>query len=79
MSSDQSDHEAGKDQDDNQEFCKNNKVIKHIKNDFFGFLKGKSVEQRKICVLNIYKYFFKFTFEKLRSYVDDPLLMMFTL
>jgi len=30
-------------------------------------------------VLNIYKYYYKFTFEKLRSYVDNPILMLFTL
>ena len=54
-------------------------LVKYARNDFFGYLKDKSVEARKLKVLNIYKYYYRFTQEKIRTYVDHPLLMLFTL
>ena len=50
----------------------------HISNDFFGHLKGKSVEEKKMEILSIYNYFFRFAQVKMQTFVEDPLLMLFT-
>ena len=54
-------------------------ISKLITNDFFGLLKDKPIEIKKMKVLEIYRYIFRFCIEKLRNYVDNPFLMMITL
>ena len=54
-------------------------IFKYIDNDFFGHLRGKSVELKKVKILETYKYYFSFSLDKMKSYVDDPILILFTL
>lgn len=57
--------------------------IEDIKNmmdeNFFGLLKGKPKEVKKLKVLEIYRYFCRFAIEKMKFYVDDPILMLIAL
>ena len=54
-------------------------MSKHINNDFFGYLKDRSVESKKMEILSIYNYFFRFAQVKMQTFVEDPLLMLFTI
>ena len=54
--------------------------IKHMMDEnFFGLLKGKPREVKKLKVLEIYRYFCRFAIEKMKFYVDDPILMLIAL
>ena len=53
--------------------------MKYIDNDFLGHLKGKSQEIKKIKVLEIYRYLFRFSIQKMKQLVDDPILILITL
>ena len=54
-------------------------LFKYIDTDFFGHLKGKTIEMKKVKILRTYKYFFSFSMDKMKNFVNDPLLMLFTL
>lgn len=54
-------------------------LFQFISTDFLGSLKNKTLEVKKIRILDIYRYFYRFSREKMRYFVDDPLLMLFTL
>lgn len=54
-------------------------LYKFISTDFLGSLKNKTLEVKKIRILDIYRYFYRFSREKMRYFVDDPLLMLFTM
>jgi len=47
--------------------------------NFFGLLKGKTKEVKKLKVLEIYRYFCRFCIEKMKFFVDDPIMMLITL
>ena len=54
-------------------------LISMLTDDFFGLLKGKSDEEKKNGILKIYNYFYRFALVKMQTFVDDPILMLFTL
>ena len=50
-----------------------------LTDDFFGFLKGKSDVEKKNGILKVYNYFYRFAQVKMQAFVDDAILMVFTL
>ena len=54
-------------------------IYQYINSDFLGLLKGMSAEVKKAKVLEIYRYFFRFCIEKMKSFVENPILMLITL
>ena len=54
-------------------------IKKYLNDDFFGHLKGKTQEIRKMQICEIYSFFYKFAQNKMRSFVDNPLIMLFVL
>ena len=57
----------------------NEDIYRYIDSDFLGHLKGKTIEVKKMKVLEIYRYFFRFCIEKMKSFVENSLLMLITL
>lgn len=54
-------------------------IYQFINSDFLGLLKGMTAEVKKAKVLEIYRYFFRFCIEKMKSFVENPILMLITL
>jgi len=54
-------------------------LISLISNDFLGYLKNKTVENKMVRVLQIYEYLFRFALEKIQSFSNNAYLMIITL
>ena len=54
-------------------------LFRYIRDDFFGHLKGKPLELKKIRILSIYRYLYRFALEKIQSFSNSPSLMLLTL
>ena len=54
-------------------------MLKFTKNDFLGFLKGKTFEEKKAEIINLYRYFFRFSFEKVNEFIDRPIMKVMIL
>jgi hypothetical protein len=54
-------------------------LLKCVRNDFFGYLRGKHLVERKISILKIYRFFFRFSVVKMKEYVDEPILILLTI
>ena len=52
------------------------KVIDKVDNNFLTYLKGRPVEIKKLRVLEIYRYLYRFSFLRAQSMVDNPIFMM---
>jgi hypothetical protein len=50
-----------------------------ISNNFFGYLNGKSILQKKEAIVDIYHLFYRFALVKMKSFMDDPVIMIFVL
>ena len=44
--------------------------MQFTKNDFLGHLKGKDTEVKKMKVLEIYRYLFRFSIERVKQFID---------
>lgn len=44
-----------------------------------GHLKNKTMEEKKQAIIDIYKFYFRFSFEKVNQFIDNPMLMVFIL
>ena len=51
-------------------------IFNLIKNDFLGYLRQKRIEIRKLKVLEIYRYLYRFSFVKTQKLVDDTMFMI---
>ena len=54
-------------------------MLEILTDDFFGVLKGKTVEMKKLKIIEVYRYFYRFSMEKLQLFIDDAQFMMFFL
>ena len=54
-------------------------ILNYITNDFLGYLKHNKLIEKKIKILEIYRFFFRFSLVKMRIYVDNPILLLITL
>ena len=73
---------ASKEAKNDKKQCKKeekSEIYQYINSDFLGLLKGMSAEVKKAKVLEIYRYFFRFCIEKMKSFVENPILMLITL
>lgn len=52
------------------------KVIESINDHFLGYLKDRPIEIKKLRVLEIYRYLYRFTFLRTQSMVDNPIFVM---
>jgi hypothetical protein len=52
------------------------KVIDKINNHFLGYLQDRPIEIKKLRVLEIYRYLYRFTFLRTQTMVDDPIFIM---
>ena len=55
---------------------KSEKVIKKISNNFLGYLKNKPLEIKKMRVLEIYRYIYRFSLYRTQSFIDNPAFIM---
>ena len=46
-------------------------LMTYLTDDFYGLLKGKTLEQKKLKTIEIYRYFFRFSIEKLYRFVNN--------
>jgi hypothetical protein len=44
----------------------------YISDDFLGYLKDYTAEIKKVKVLEIYRFLYRFSLEKVRQFVGDP-------
>ena len=51
-------------------------ILEGVSNDFLGYLTGKKLEIKKIKILEIYRYFFRFSFERIKKFADSPTLII---
>ena len=65
--------------------CKNRKVngakakeilTKELTPDFYGYLDNKTLDIKKIKTLEIYRFFYRFSIEKLQQYVNSPTFLI---
>lgn len=54
-------------------------IISLVSNDFLGYLKNKSLKVKKVQVLRIYRYFYRFSIDMMMSFVNDAILIVITL
>ena len=54
-------------------------ILEGVGNDFLGYLAGKKLEIKKIKILEIYRYFFRLSFERIKKFVDSPTLIIILL
>ena len=47
-----------------------------IDNSFLGHLKKKSLEMKKIRVLEIYRYLYRFSYFRAQRLIDNPIMML---
>ena len=59
----------GADEDDEPEELEQN--LSNDDGDFFGYLEGMDIEEKKSSVLETYKLIFRFSIEKLINYIKD--------
>ena len=52
--------------------------VYEVTDDFFGVLKGKDLNEKKINVLDTYKLIFRFSICKLIDYLSRPELLIMT-
>ena len=55
------------------------KLLNELTNDFFGHLEGKSQEYKKIKTIEIYRFFYRFSIEKLQQIVNSPTFLVMIL
>ena len=48
----------------------------HISNDFFGYLKGMDLNEKKSLVLDDYKLIFRFSIGKLMNYISEDTFLL---
>ena len=48
----------------------------HISNDFFGYLKGMDLNEKKSLVLNDYKLIYRFSIGKLMNYISEETFLL---
>ena len=53
------------------------KVVKNINNHFLGYMKNKPLEIKKLRVLEIYRYLYRFSFVRSQNFVDNSIFIMF--
>ena len=53
--------------------------MQFTKNDFLGHLKGKDIEVKKMKILEIYRYLFRFSIERVKQFIDEPIMMLILL
>lgn len=46
-----------------------------INNSFFGMLSDKSPEFKKLKTIEVYRFFFRFSIEKVQLFVNDPIYL----
>ena len=51
-------------------------VVTLIDNSFLGHLKKKSLEMKKIRVLEIYRYLYRFSYFRTQKMIDNPIMML---
>ena len=51
-------------------------VSKKINKHFLGYLKNKPVEIKKMRVLEIYRYLYRFSFFRTQKMIDNPVFIM---
>lgn len=47
--------------------------------DFFGLFKNKSLEYKKLKAIEVYRYFFRFSIEKLQLFANDIIFLILML
>jgi len=47
--------------------------------DFLGVLKDDSTEMRKLKIMEVYIYFFRFSIERMKHLIDNPIMMVIIL
>ena len=50
-----------------------------MNNEFLSHLKNKNMKQKKQAIIDIYKYYFRFSFEKVNEFIDNPIMMVLIL
>ena len=48
-------------------------------NDFFGLFSNKSLEYKKLKAIEVYRYFFRFSIEKLQLFANDIIFLILML
>ena len=79
IKSEDEDHENELQHGQQQDDYEKNKISDFINNDFMGLYKGKTLDEKKLCILEIYRYFFRFSIERLKNFIDDPIFIVITL
>ena len=54
-------------------------ILKGVGNNFLGYLEGKKLEIKKVKILELYRHFFRFSFERIKKFVDSPSLVIIVL
>ena len=44
-----------------------------------GLYKSSSLDAKKLGILEIYRYFFRFSIERLKNFIDNPIFIVITL
>ena len=50
-----------------------------LTDDFYGGIQGKSLEVKKLKTLEIYRYFYRFSYEKLVQIINNPFFLIMIL
>ena len=50
-----------------------------MKNDFLGVLRNDNKETKKNKIIEIYRYFFRFSIERVKNFIDHPIMMIIVL
>ena len=66
----------GVDDDELSDEEKVEKVTMKIKKNFLGYLKNKPIEMKKMRVLEIYRYIYRFSFFRMQKMIDNPVFIM---
>jgi len=62
-------HDSGKDLEVDD-------ILKYTGNDFLGHLKNKSLDEKKLAIIKIYKFFYGFSFERIYEFLGNPIMMV---
>ena len=54
-------------------------IYDYMNIDFLGVLKDDSTEMRKSKIIEVYRYFFRFSTERMKSLIDNPIMMVILL
>lgn len=54
-------------------------MVTYLTDDFYGYLQGKTSTIKKIKTLEVYRYFYRFSMEKLMKFSNSPIFQLMLL